>query len=238
MPQDTASYEDNVLVRCVIDKTKNYRSSVSNSPCGGEAAPWVAGLLAAYGEVWRPLNILDFGGAAGAHYHQFAGKFPHVPLNWAVVETPAMASYCAADPALRPVRFYDSVASATQALGTVDVVIASSSLQYTPDPMAALAELLGLKARWLGITRMPLWDGPVIRCMQRSTLSANGPGPLPPGFEDRMVEYPLVLPNIAAFQNSLESQGYVRVLQTGEQPAGITINGQPILQYQWLFRRA
>jgi putative methyltransferase (TIGR04325 family) len=92
----------------------------------------------------RPLHVLDFGGGCGFHRLR-VGAAIHAPLRWAVVETPAMAERAAK---LAQGRFevFTDIAAAAAWLGRIDLVHASSSIQYVPDPLAVLKTVAGLRA--------------------------------------------------------------------------------------------
>lgn len=140
-----------------------------------------------------PLRVLDFGGGGGFQ-HVVAQRIlgDARDLRWHVVETTAMANQAAAAIDAPGLRFFDTCEAAADALGAVDLVIISSSLQYMPNPLATLDRLIGLQARHLFLTRTPFVDGPeTIFSVQTSRLAHNGPGPLPPGFEDGPVQYPI-----------------------------------------------
>jgi len=68
-------------------------------------------------------------------------------------------------------------------------MFSSSALQYLDGPDDVLQRLLELKAPVVVWSRLAMTDGPAIREIQHSRLVDNGPGPLPPGFEDREVQY-------------------------------------------------
>jgi putative methyltransferase (TIGR04325 family) len=136
-----------------------------------------------------PLRVLDFGGACGFHY--MAAQLLRLPLQWAVVETAAMAER-AKDLENDELRFFSQIGAAHHWLGdSIDLVYSSSTLQYVPDPAHTLSQLILLNAPVLAWSRMALTDGEMVREMQTSRLSHNGPGPLPERFVDGFVEYPL-----------------------------------------------
>src|SRR5262245_28936400 len=126
-PRDVIEgYEHDQLVETVFQKTRAYQPQ-------GEW-PLVAGASA----------VLDFGGGCGVHY-----KLAHLQspdIRWAVVETPAMVRRASALATDR-LRFFTEVAAAKSWLGSIDVMHSNGALQYTPDPLAVLDTLCGLKAK-------------------------------------------------------------------------------------------
>jgi hypothetical protein len=145
------------------------------------------------------MRVLDVGGGAGFHFfiakaaifgdseeersnggraRSNSKKSVIDELQWRVVETPSMVKGAKAKGLEeRGLRFFDNIRAAARSLGPVDLLLASSSLQYFPDPIAALNEMIDVKARYVFITRTPLSLHGAIRTMQTSSLGDNGPGP-------------------------------------------------------------
>jgi putative methyltransferase (TIGR04325 family) len=101
-----------------------------------------------------PFRVLDFGGAFG-HYFDVAGSaFPGVSWEWTVVETPTMVALAAETRADRSISWTSDLGS-TPGEGR-DLVFASASLNYVPDPVGVLATLARC-APYVLLTRLPLW---------------------------------------------------------------------------------
>lgn len=158
-----------------------------------------------------PLRVIDFGGACGFHHR--AASLIGVPLRWAVVETPAMVAKAKAlaSPSLD---FFPTIEDAVAWAGGVDLVFSSSALQYLDDPDAYLRKLVGLGAPLMAWSRLPMTDGDQRSEMQQSRLGDNGPGPLPPGFEDRDVSYRKTYLAIDRFVGG--HAGYALKLRSGD----------------------
>ena len=106
----------------------------------------------------RAFTVLDFGGAVGGYYFHLKDRFdePSVRLRWNVCELPDMVARCKplfADGQLDYIDDLDKVPD-----GAADVVLASGSLQYVPDPEAFLRKL-ARKADSLIIHRIQMHDG-------------------------------------------------------------------------------
>lgn len=131
-------------------------------------------------------RVLDFGGSFGLHYFLAKQYLPH-RYRWAVVETELIASL-STELATEELRFFTSIGSAMDWLGAADVVHASGSLQYTPDPVAVLSSLVALRAPSLAITRTAISLGPQCVTSQSFWLRDTDPVPgLPRGVSDRML---------------------------------------------------
>jgi len=161
-------YEDAELVNVIFKKTLAYDPPREEWP-----------------DVLRATTVLDFGGACGAHYKE---ALHHVPdVRWAVVETPAMVGK-ASEIATDRLRFFTTVAQASAWLGPVDLMHSSGALQFAPEPETLLTELCGLGAKRMHWRRLVLSRDQVIREMQSSFLTDNGPGGIK-GVQEKRVEY-------------------------------------------------
>ncbi len=131
-------------------------------------------------------RVLDFGGSFGLHYFLAKQHLPH-RYRWAVVETEMIASL-STELATDELRFFTSIGSAMDWLGAADVVHASGSLQYTPEPKAVLSSLVALRAPSLAITRTAISLGAQCVTSQSFWLRDTDPVPgLPWGVSDRML---------------------------------------------------
>lgn len=182
-------YRDSVLVDVVAKKTIRFR----DTPDAAVDLTSLRPAIASMGLTSDRLNVLDFGGACGLHY--FAVKNLFSRIAWSVVETPEMTR--AAAPLASPVlKFHESISEARarlDAVGGIDFVLVSGSLQYTERPREVMAELLRVPAKRILFTRTPMREAPGGRdavFVQRSRLAENGSGTLPHGFSDREIRYP------------------------------------------------
>jgi putative methyltransferase (TIGR04325 family) len=189
-------YEEAALVDVVFRKTSAWAEALRAGalpplpPSGAHTVMAVAAALASADGVPR---VLDFGGGCGAAYFVAKAALGGVPLHWRVVETPAMAAR-ARGLGGEELGFCESLEDALAQLGGVDVLHSSGTLHYLADPRGMLRELVGCGGRVLLLTRVATACGnDDVYGVQRSTLAANGPGPLPPGQPDAEVLYPFHL---------------------------------------------
>jgi putative methyltransferase (TIGR04325 family) len=180
-------YDSARVAEIVVAKTKRLRDTGNAEITARTLTIVGAALLAARDKPM--LKVLDFGGAAGAHYFAVR-RLIDCPMRWLVVETEAMTTAALRVMKTPDLDFSSNVASARAALGgPPDLVISSGTLQYVPDPIATLRELLAIGSPVMCLTRTETGREPSIT-IQRSRLSENGPGPLPDGFEDGEISYP------------------------------------------------
>lgn len=183
-------YENIDLVKVVVDKNIIFKKNLQFMPVFdlGALRTLIAIGLSKNNEA---INVIDFGGGGGYHHTIASVALGNsTVLNWNVVETSAMASE-----GIRiennGLKFFDSLDKAQKHLGSVDLILASSVLQYCPSPLKTLRQLTEVDSKYLFVTRTPFMDleGELVT-IQTSKLSENGPGPLPPQYTDGIVTYP------------------------------------------------
>lgn len=190
-------YEEEELVDVVFQKTLAFRDHFStlNSLSLTEASSesLLSLLLTLQTLPSREIRVIDYGGACGIHY--FIAKAglrgDNVKIHWSVVETPALvrkARLMETD----ELYFFDNIAEAVRTMGGVDLLHSSGAIQYLPDPYESLNDIVNAGAPFLMLNRLALSTGDkdIIK-IQETKLSANGPGPLPTGFDDRICRYPI-----------------------------------------------
>jgi putative methyltransferase (TIGR04325 family) len=185
------TYENSELIEVVVDKNLNYRKRLESNPVFD--LPSLRTLIALGAiQSGSSLNVLDFGGGGGYHYTIAKTALdPSKAINWCVVETSTM-SHCAQRLADGSLRFFPDISSARDSFDEFDLVFTSSALQYCPNPLSFLRELVDLDAPYLFITRTPFLESDkTIITTQVSSLQSNGPGPLPSKYIDRKIKYPL-----------------------------------------------
>lgn len=137
----------------------------------------------------------------GVHYSIAKIVFEaDLKLKWNVVETPSMVSKNRLFEN-RELKFFDSIFSAAEDLKNVDIILTSGALQYCPDPILILKNLLSINAKYLFITRTAFNKGEeVLFGIQHSLLSHHGPGPSP----NNLIEKTLTFPTIFAPKHTIE----------------------------------
>jgi len=228
--EDCSGYEVADLLDVIAAKTGVVRDDASAAASESDLHGLLALTTCALHTGKGRINVLDFGGACGAHYYTLRRLLPNPALNWVIVETPGMAERANRlvphDASLAAV---DSVAAGVSALnGTVDLVHASGALQCTPDPYAALASLLQAKAPVLMVTRGAVTAGSRdVIVVHESSLASNGPGALPPQFQDRAVSYPFVFASRERLLAQLRGS-YRRILILPDHTGHFPVNQEPV----------
>ena len=159
------------------------------------------------------LKVLDFGGAAGAHYFITRSLLDDdIKIDWRIVETTAMVNE-AAQQGLQneELAFYDSIDAALQG-DEFDLVFASSSVHYTPQPYDVLKTLLSVKFKKFMLTRTAIANDEKV-LLQKSTLSGNGIGPIPEelGIKDRSISYPVTILCERKVEGIIKSYGEIQL---------------------------
>jgi putative methyltransferase (TIGR04325 family) len=206
-------YDDRAIAAVVRAKTGRLANDPDASdnllpPAGRAGLALLSALAQLVRGKDRPIRVLDVGGACGAHYFAARHLAPAARFDWCVVETGAMisAGRSLADDGLK---FAADIADGVCMLGgAADLLHSSSTLQYLPRPETGLSGMLAVRAPVLALTRLSLTDGDSFTVVQKSRLSQNGPGPMPPGFQDASVSYPLTILNRARVEEALRSNDY------------------------------
>ena len=127
----TDTYDDGTLALSIVQGDVAALSARSSSDCR----------LSQYlGHGAIATKVLDFGGGGGRHGFQYLES---AVTTWAVVETPSMVRVCSEHLLHPSLSFHASISEAVRLHAKFDVVHASSSLQYTPDPEEFSGNLLG-----------------------------------------------------------------------------------------------
>jgi putative methyltransferase (TIGR04325 family) len=233
-------YEQDELLDGIFQKTVLWKDALHSRGCpplSDSATQSLAGLfLAIRRSQAGTIRVLDFGGACGAHYFLMNAVLGGVAnLNWCVVETPGMVAKARALET-DTLRFFEDIPSAQKALGIVDLLHSSGTLQYVPDPEGVLSEMLGVKASVVLLNRLALSGGAKsIFASQESLLSANGPGALPSRVTDRVCRYPVIYYPKTALEKAIQEEYITHCCFSG--PTMDTIGGQSIFSRGYLAGR-
>ena len=197
----TITYENPLLAEVVTKKTEIFVSK--NDKKILPSSNYLA-LLAAVGNTNEIRTVMDFGGAAGIHYHLVKPFLPNLE-SYVVIETEAMvkAQTRNLDEKLRFQIIEDGIDVKRQP----DLLYLSSSLSYVENPVGLLSDLLLAKPKSVLISRTAFnEDQGNVSFTQTSKLSSNGPGPLPPGYKDQIVEYQANIPSYKSVIEVLEKE--------------------------------
>ena len=227
-------YEQEALVNIVFEKTKRYRDLLyTQRPLEVDMTNvrTPLGLCLALKSIVNEMHVIDFGGACGAHYFIAKALFgERVKLKWYVVESSAMARK---GKALEngELRFFDDLSIAKAQIAQLDLVFSSGTLQYVPDPYMTLKDLTECGAECIFLTRWGLIIGErELVCVQESTLSSNGPGPLPNGMADGVARYPMIAVRKDRVEQILDERYEIR-MQFSEDRGAYRLDGHSIDMY-------
>lgn len=137
-------------------------------------------------------SVLDFGGNVGVHYLRFQKYLNLTNVKWIVCDVPAIVRIgretCAG---VSNVSFIDDLADIKGA--HLDIVLASSSMQYVESSDALLRQFTGdTRPRHILVDQMPMYDGPRFATLQNGGL----------------VYYPQFIFNKTDFIDDLTKLGY------------------------------
>ena len=222
-------YEATDLVKVIVSKNILFRDALElGSPLNLDATRTIIGLSLA--NLPKGARVLDFGGGGGTHYFIANYLFPEKEFKWVVVETQEL---CIAAKALESenLQFISRVEDVIERQYEFELAISSCAFQYTPNPLFYLNQILEMRIKKLFFTRNCLTvSNSKIHFKQLSKLSSNGPGPLPPGFEDRIVSYPSIFTPLSVFENAIQNHYEIKV-KFLEDKGIYNVNGELINMY-------
>jgi putative methyltransferase (TIGR04325 family) len=138
--------------KLVQEKTRSLTAAIKAGPEISQLnIRLLAALQYAAARLPGPLDVLDFGGAMGAHYFYLRSFFEQI-AKWTVVEieeTVAMGNEHFAD---------GKLSFETQISGVAPIILTSGAIQYTDDPHGSLARLLERGARFVVLDKIPMLD--------------------------------------------------------------------------------
>lgn len=233
-------YENADIVNVVVEKTKRYRDNLllktPSVQLNATSAYSLCSLLAACGR--EEINVLDFGGAAGAHYFLTRAVMASAcKLNWMVVETPAMAEQAMPILSSDELSFASDLDEAASSFQRIDLIHTSGTLQCVEAPYDTLEKLISTSANHILFNRLGLTKGNhEVITTHETWLSWNGPGPLPDNIVDRKVRYPFVFPRETVFMEML-SKNYSIVITFDDSSGIFPVNKEPIIGLGLLTKR-
>ena len=234
------AYQNEKLCSIVADKTLIHVKSLNKKPfIVTPTTVYLAFALNYFTNAFdkKTITVLDFGGACGAHYYEVRNMIPQtVSLKWIVVETEQMirsAVNCGL--AKAELSFVSRLEDIKE---PVDFIHSSSTLQYVPDPPGCLKKLTDVGARMVLFNRMMFnKNNEDIITVQRSLLSSNGPGKLPPGYTDGPIIYPHTTMAINQMHSMMAAGGYECLSEFDEPSGRISLGKEEILGKGLLFIR-
>ncbi|MBS1670852.1 MAG: methyltransferase, TIGR04325 family [Bacteroidetes bacterium] len=233
-------YEDDELVRVILEKTRAYKTHLNSietlqiSNIIAFSSLSIINLIAAKKTT---INVIDFGGACGAHYFELKRLLENkILINWIVVETPAMVKY-AKELETEELRFVSSIEEAKSLYSNFDLIYSSGALQCVDNPNLYLQKLLNIKAEYIYFSRLGMnkMDRDVIT-IHSSDLSGNGIGKLPEKFINKVVRYPFTFFSEQSFLFEL-SKGYKCFMKFDDNTGFYQVPNEQIIGYGLLCKR-
>jgi len=202
-------YSNHELCKMIGDKTIAYKNVLLQKPYFINATNvFLVSAIFQYSNLFskNEINVLDLGGACGAHYFETKLFFrENTKLYWNIIETQEMVK-SAKEHNLEndELRFFDDFSKIST---SIDFVYSSGTLQYVPNAYEYLAKLIELKADFILFNRMMFNENDHdFVTIQSSKLSMNGPGKIPEGYKDKIIKYPHTTLSYKKFTEKLEKQ--------------------------------
>lgn len=200
-------YQEDELIQVIYLKTKNFirKLETETIPIWPTSAYSKISIINPIIESNKDkINVIDFGGACGAHYFHLRSIInKKLKFNWVVVETPKMVQY-AKELSNEELSFSDNLENAIKNIPEIDLLHTSGTLQCVDNPYRYLSLILNSGAKWILFNRMGLnkSESDVVTIL-RTKLSWNGIGELPEGFNDKWISYPFIYVSEKTFINEV-----------------------------------
>lgn len=236
------AYEDNEIVNVIFEKTKKFINRIDRKDIIPVSEIEAHSLVSLINPILdnidtKTINVVDFGGACGAHYfHSRALLNKSLKLNWYVVETPKMVSL-AKELETNELKFTSDIFEAKSKLNEIDLLHTSGALQCVDKPYKYLKKIIDLNAKWLLFSRLGLnQNDKEVITVHSSKLSWNGIGEMPNGFEDKWVKYPFTFISEKKFLNFIEKE-YKILSKFNDDTGIIPVLGENIIGYGLLCKK-
>jgi len=220
---ETNGYSDADIVDVVVRKTQRYRDELhqSNAPfcLTNHVSLLLCSLLMA--RKGDEIRVLDFGGAAGAHYFNIRSLLcKSITLKWVVVETEEMVQQAEKHLASAELSFVTTIEQAAESLCRVDLATSSGAIQYLNDPIDYVVRLASCDADYISFDRLCLTrDTKSLYVTHKTFVGAHGPGPAPSNVQSKIVNVPSVIVQLSAFLSTLQER--YSIIATQNDDSGI-----------------
>jgi putative methyltransferase (TIGR04325 family) len=226
-----SKYDNSILSEFILTKTLKYINSETFK------AKQLPNQIKVIDNSQKEINFLDIGGGAGIHYFEYVNNFPKNILKWSVIENKRLVNICSSHKSLNKIKFYKSIKDINEkSVKILNVVFLNSSIQYFPDPIQTLNEIVDTKAKYIWFERTPLAESNnLINLNQYSRLSDNGPGNFFEG-KNRIVKYPLKIIPRTIFETIL-SKKYRVIMVDKSQPHRLGLSTRGYFYYKYIWER-
>ena len=158
--------------------------------------PLLASLLWIAGQNNNALNVLDFGGSLGSTYFQHRNFLKHLAfLKWNIVEQENFVKYGKELFEDEHLKFFCTIEECL-ADNKIDVLLASSVIQYIEKPYELLEKIIRLRFECILFDRTPFWE-------EKDRLTIQK---VPPRIYD--ASYPAWIMNVVLFKEFFTKSGY------------------------------
>ncbi|MHA8095432.1 methyltransferase, TIGR04325 family [Aquirufa lenticrescens] len=225
---DVNNYNDRNLAKMIVEKNLIFENKINTKKeFDISATRPLLGLFLASLKQKSNLNVIDFGGGGGNHYHITKFLFNNsADLNWNIIETEKMTVTASETYSKTELNYFSSLQKFKSDNIKYDLFFASSSLQYCENFEEILNDILIISPKNIFITKTPFtFDKEILGAPQYSNFADNGPGPMPPGYTNSIVSYPIYIRNINYVIEKMKIK-YDLLFTVNEELNGFLINNK------------
>ena len=193
----TGAYENKKLCELVVRKTENLRQNFLDKICQLTVSEIqtlsMFGIAIAQIGGGKKINVIDYGGASGAHYFLVKHFYNNVKFDWKIVETQTMVN-AAHDLSSNELSFHTDFSESLE-IDEIDLIHSSGTLQCIENPYEVLSKFVELSPKFMILSKLGLSrEKDDVIVVHEHMMSANGPGEAPSGFINEKCSYPFTFP--------------------------------------------
>lgn len=175
IPISEKSYYDEKFQNYIVAKTKIFAQNLESYLQNNLTISKMAGLSFVCSPFGQAINVVDLGGGAGIDFF-IAKELFDSDLNWVCIETDIMCKVATGEHLHSNLKFISMETFLTQKSTHEFSLYSNSALQYLPQAIDLLSQLLLKRPLKVAIVRTPfVLQGEHLEQIQISELSKNGP---------------------------------------------------------------
>lgn len=232
------SYYNDEVATVVVEKNINYSTYLKNKKYVVLDSSAKLLLISVLSTEKKKIKVIDFGGGGGASYFLMKKCLPSdIKLSWFVIETPEIVKK---SEILKTdeLSFSTDLESVLKSCELVDLVICSGVIQYLSEPYNFLRTLVvNTKVNFILFSRMSFsLEEEDIFSVQKTFLSAHGPGKMPENFRDTIIKIPHTNIRYDMFEKIMEER-YERVYTFQDESGILNVKDKSIVGLGILYKK-
>ena len=208
--KNSDNYDNDDLAKVLVSKGEMLSAEIiEKKEVSSLAYQTFVGLACAVNS--KKLKVIDFGGSTGTHYYWAKAILQkNIEIDWRIVETKSIVKN-AKERGLETseLSFHETIEAASK-MEDFDLVFASGSLQYTPEPFDFLKKLIEVNSKKIVLSRLPVSERKVV-LLQKTTFLGNAVGNVSEiQTKNRVISYPVTMLEKGKLEKLLSDSGDIQ----------------------------